>query len=89
MRKSPKKYSRLRGLMALHSITQYDVAEEWSAQHPDRRKYQPEISLCLSGKHPMSFEFVKFLCDLLHIASEDVMYYFDADGEEEYIRWEL
>lgn len=87
MRKSPKKYSRLRGLMAMQSVTQRDVADEWSALHPDRRKYQPEISLTLAGKHPMSFEFVKFLCELLHIPSEDVMYYFDPNGQDEALIW--
>ena len=87
MCKSPKKYSRLRGLMATYSVTQYDVADAWNEIHPDRRKYQPEISLCLSGKHQMSFEFVKFLCDLLHIQSEDIMYYFDPNGEDEGLVW--
>ena len=87
MRKSPRKYARLRGLMATYNVTQYDIADCWNETHPNHRKYQPEISKYLSGKHPMSFEFIKFLCLLLHVPSEDILYYFDPDGEDEALIW--
>lgn len=77
---SSVKFRLLRDEMRYQGITQLKLCEMWNEVHPDREKYQGEISLCLCGKREFKLDFAYFVLDVLGMPYESFHLFFPKGG---------